>query len=321
MTGLYNVWLHRFTRFLAVMTFLLIIVGGLVTSNDYGLAVPDWPKSYGMWMPPMIGGVLYEHGHRMVASFVGFLTVILTIWLWIKEPRKWVRILGSIALLAVITQGVLGGLTVLFLLPTPISVMHATLAQTFFCIVASLVLFTSKEGIDPIRPPDQFENHSAMPQLFAFTTISIYLQLILGAWMRHSKAALAIPDFPLAFGRVIPVFSTPEIAIHFAHRVNALIVLAMITTTWVSVFRFFRSQPKLMRPATLLFGLVLVQIVLGAFTVWTATAVPVATAHVAVGALVLATSLVLTLRGYRYRSVLRSSARAPQGVQLGVASA
>src|SRR6185503_4005309 len=116
-------WLHCYLKLLVFLTFCLLIAGGLVTSNDYGLAVPDWPKSYGMWMPPMIGGVLYEHGHRMVASFVGFLTVILTIWLWIKEPRKWVRILGSVALLAVIVQGVLGGLTVQFLLPTPISVM------------------------------------------------------------------------------------------------------------------------------------------------------------------------------------------------------
>ena len=142
-------WLNRFNRFLVFATFCLIIAGGLVTSTDSGLSVPDWPKSYGMWMPPMVGGVFYEHGHRMVASFVGFLTVIFTAWLWIKEPRKWVRVLGSIALAAVITQGVLGGLTVLYFLPTSISVAHATLAQSFFCLTVALSLFTSREWKQP----------------------------------------------------------------------------------------------------------------------------------------------------------------------------
>src|SRR5215470_4697359 len=103
-------WLNRYLKLLVFATFLLIIAGGLVTSTDSGLAVPDWPKSYGMWMPPMVGGVFFEHGHRMVASFVGFLTIILAIWLWRKEPRKWVRNLGIIALFMVILQGVLGGI-------------------------------------------------------------------------------------------------------------------------------------------------------------------------------------------------------------------
>ena len=189
-------WLHRYTKFLAFATFLLIIAGGLVTSNDYGLAVPDWPKSYGMWMPPMIGGVLYEHGHRMIAAFVGFLTVILAGWLLWKESRKWVRVLGVVALLAVILQGVLGGITVLYFLPTPISVMHATLAQTFFSLIVSLTLFTSPEWS---RGGSETRSYTVgrLPVLFTVTTAAIYLQLILGAWMRHSKAALAIPDFPL----------------------------------------------------------------------------------------------------------------------------
>src|SRR5688572_32734479 len=122
-------WLNYYLRFMVLATLFLIVAGGLVTSQDYGLAVPDWPKSYGMWFPPMIGGVFYEHGHRMIAGFVGILTVIMTAWLWWKEPRKWVRIFGTLALLSVIAQAVLGGITVLYFLPTWVSTLHATLAQ------------------------------------------------------------------------------------------------------------------------------------------------------------------------------------------------
>ena len=288
--------MNLFNRFLVFATFLLIIAGGLVTSTDSGLAVPDWPKSYGMWMPPMVGGVFYEHGHRMVAATVGFLTIILALWLWIKEKRKWVRNLGLIALLAVVLQGVLGGLTVIFLLPTPISVMHATLAQTFFCIITSLALFTSTEWKTD-RPKIETSGHPW--RLFLATTIAIYCQLILGAWMRHSKAALAIPTFPLAFGRIIPQFTSPEIAIHFAHRVGALVVFSLICATFITVIRSYRSEKKLLIPSTILFCLLFAQIALGGLTVLSGTAVFFATAHVATGALMLATSVVLTLRSYR----------------------
>lgn len=289
-------WLNRFIRFHVFCTFLLIIAGGLVTSTDSGLSVPDWPKSYGMWMPPMVGGVFYEHGHRMIASFVGFLTVILAIWLWLKEPRKWVRNLGFIALFAVILQGVLGGITVLYFLPSPISVMHATLAQTFFCLSVSLAIFTSrwwKEGAASVFAEGN------VSRLFAATTAVVYLQLILGAWVRHSGAALAIPTFPLAFGRLIPPLSTPEISIQFAHRVGAMIVLLFICTTFAIVYKRFRNIPEFRNPASLLLILTIVQILLGGYTVLTGTAVPVATAHVAVGALILATCVTLTIRSYR----------------------
>jgi cytochrome c oxidase assembly protein subunit 15 len=289
-------WLNRYLRFMVLATLFLIVAGGLVTSQDYGLAVPDWPKSYGMWFPPMIGGVFYEHGHRMIAGFVGILTVIMTGWLWWKEPRKWVRLFGTGALLAVIAQAVLGGITVLYFLPTWVSTLHATLAQTFFCMIVSLMVFTSRWWK---------ENHSTAPSQqqpttrFAATTLLIYVQLILGSWMRHSNAALAIPDFPLALGRIIPPFDTPEIAIHFSHRVGALLVLLAIVWNFVVVLRSYNQNSSLKRPAWLLLVLVLVQVTLGAFTVWTKTSVLYATSHVAVGAILLATSLVLTLRSYR----------------------
>ena len=138
------VWLRRFTKLVAASTLFLIFAGAMVTSTGSGLAVPDWPLSYGMLMPPMVGGIFYEHVHRMVASAVGFLTIIQAIWLQRREAKRFVRILGWLSLGAVVLQGVLGGLTVLFLLPKPISIAHAGLAEIFFCLNVSIAFFTSR---------------------------------------------------------------------------------------------------------------------------------------------------------------------------------
>lgn len=285
--------LNRFLRFHALCTFCLIIAGGLVTSNRYGLAVPDWPKSYGMWMPPMVGGVFYEHGHRMIGAFVGLLTIALVALVWVKEPRKWVRVLGLIALPVVITQGVLGGMTVRYLLPTWLSTLHATLAQSFFSLIISLVVFTSKWWKDysdqPVDSP---------PRLPLLCTVAVFIQLVLGSWMRHSKAGLAIPTFPLSFGHVVPDFTSADIAIHFAHRCWAFVVFLLVATNLLVTLRRYRKTP-IGAPAVVLFGLVCVQLVFGAYTVWTQTAVPVATAHVGTGALILATSIVQTVWAVR----------------------
>src|SRR6059058_3094490 len=123
------VWLRRYAKFVAASTLFLIFAGAMVTSTGSGLAVPDWPLSYGMVMPPMVGGIFYEHGHRMIAATVGFLTVLQAMWLQLREPKKRVRILGWCSVGAVIAQGVLGGLTVLFLLPHSVSIAHAGLAE------------------------------------------------------------------------------------------------------------------------------------------------------------------------------------------------
>src|SRR5262245_28644535 len=136
--------LHRFALLTAASTFALIIAGGLVTSTGSGLAVPDWPLSYGQLFPPMVGGIFYEHGHRMVACTVGILTVLLAVWLQLREPRVWVRRLGLAAVAAIVFQAVLGGITVLFLLPPPVSVAHACLAQAFFCLTVTLAIVTSR---------------------------------------------------------------------------------------------------------------------------------------------------------------------------------
>ena len=140
----YHPGLHRWSILLAFCTLLLVVAGGLVTSRDAGLSVPDWPLSYGKLMPPMEGGILYEHGHRMIATTVGLFTIVSMVWLFRVEKRRWMRWLGAIALLAVIAQGVLGGLTVIYLLPWWISSSHACLAQLFFSTTVAMAVFTSR---------------------------------------------------------------------------------------------------------------------------------------------------------------------------------
>jgi cytochrome c oxidase assembly protein subunit 15 len=303
----HNLWLHRFAKLVAGATFILIFVGGLVTSTDSGLAVPDWPTTYGQFMfsfplSQMVGGIFYEHGHRMVASIVGMLMVILAVWLWRKEPRPWVKRLGWLALLAVIAQGLLGGLTVLFLLPTAISVSHGAVAQIFFCLTVCLALFTSKEWQQtPIKIEET--HRPPLSTLTMATTAMVFLQLLLGAIMRHTKSGLAIPDFPLAFGRLIPPFDSTKIAIHFSHRLGALMVTILVIWTVARILRHYRDEKKLFRPALLLIGALVVQLALGAFTIWTQKAVIITTAHVAMGALILGTSLVLALRTYQLLAV------------------
>ncbi len=283
-----RVGLHRFAVATAAATLFLIFAGGLVTSTESGLSVPDWPLSYGRLMPPMVGGVFYEHGHRMVATAVGILTIILAVWLFRREPRAWVRRLGYAALGAVVAQGVLGGLTVLFLLPTAVSVAHACLAQTFFCLIVTVAVVTSpswRGAADAGRDP--------AVRMGAVTVAAIFLQLLAGAVMRHTKAGLAIPDFPLALGRVVPPITSFPVAIHFTHRLGALAVACCVAGCVVQAFR--SRRPGLEKTALLLAGLVAAQIALGAFTVLSRKAVAVTTAHVATGALLLGTTLAFTL--------------------------
>jgi len=296
-------WLHRYAKFVSAATVLLIVAGGLVTSTGSGLAVPDWPTSYGwnMFTFPvkhMVGGIFYEHGHRLIASGVGFLTIALAVWIWRVEPRRWMRTLGFAALGAVCLQGLLGGITVLFFLPTAISTAHAGLAQIFFCLTIAIALFTSRSWLQPRYDPvdDRMLRRTATS-----TTIFIYLQILVGATMRHSDAGLAIPDFPLVFGGIIPPEWTPQIAIHFAHRVGALIVTLAVAATVGHVFYHHGRRRELRKPAIVLASLVISQVTLGAFVIWSQKNVAINTAHVVVGALTLATSVVLTLRSHQVR--------------------
>jgi cytochrome c oxidase assembly protein subunit 15 len=290
--------LHRFAVLTAGATFVLLFLGGLVTSTGSGLAVPDWPLSFGQVFPPMVGGVLFEHGHRLAATVVGSLTVVLAIWTVIRESRPGVRTLGLFALLAVVLQGVLGGVTVLYKLPLAVSVTHACLAQAFFCITVALALVTGP-GWGALGARSAIATSPSLVVLAAGTTTLLFTQILLGALMRHMGAGLSIPDFPLAFGRVIPPLATSHIAVHFAHRVGALVVAVAVGGTVTQVLRHHGSEPALRRPALLAASLLLLQVTLGALTIWSGRAVLPTTMHLVVGAALLATSLVLALRAGR----------------------
>ena len=288
-----NPWLHTYAVLVAGATFLLILAGALVTSNDAGLAVPDWPLSYGGLAPPMVGGIFYEHGHRLVASTVGLMTIGLAVWLSRREPRRWVRRLGWAALAAVVVQGILGGITVLYYLPPPVSIAHASLAQFFFCCTVGLAVFTSpswtNRGGAAAPPATGSEAAGSAKTLFALavaTAVAVYGQLILGAAVRH--AVLGI--WPHVFG--------------------AAVVAALGFAIVSRVFRLRDSDPHLLRrPAARVAVLVLVQMGLGLGSYLVKYArepvqplpldVSITSAHVACGALLLAASLVLALRVHR----------------------
>ena len=252
--------LQRYSAFVALATFFLIIAGGLVTSTGSGLAVPYWPLSFGQWMPPMEGGVFYEHGHRMIAAAVGLLTVILAVWVWKSAGTgPLVRKLALASVLAVIVQGILGGVTVLLKLPVLVSVAHATLGQLFFTINVCLaaILYAPASAYDP-----------KISRLAWTTAGFILLQLILGGIYRHSGKLL------------------------HAHMAVAVVVVVHVVLLWR---RSVKNQSPILPLTWGLFVLVLIQVVLGIFS-WQMPYVSVTTAHVAVGALLLAGTAVAALK-------------------------
>lgn len=288
---------------MAAATLLLVAAGGMVTSTHSGLSVPDWPTTYGQNMftfplAGMVGGIFYEHGHRLIASAVGLLTIGLALLTTRVDPRRWVRRLAWLALVAVVLQGVLGGLTVLYLLPDAISISHAGLAQLFFCMTVTIALATSPRWIRPAYTP--IEAPRLQQQMLVLTGL-VYAQILLGATMRHTGAGLAIPDFPLAFGRLIPPFWNVGIGLHFAHRVGALLVTLLAVANVVAIRRQLSTRPDFTTHTWLLAATVATQVTLGALVVMTGKQPIVNTLHVATGALVLATSLGLTLRLHRLR--------------------
>jgi len=335
--SVHNVWLHRFAALTACATFLLLIAGGMVTSTGSGLSVPDWPLSYGMVMPPMVGGVFYEHGHRMIASTVGLLTLVMTIWLLAKEPRRWMRRLGIAALLAVVVQGILGGMTVKYFLPTPVSVSHAGLAEIFFGLTICMAVFTSRRWKQ--TPAVRYEDRGLpLRTLCLMTAGVIFIQILLGALVRHTESGLAIPDFPLAYGQVIPPMdakaveqinhdrrwdldrewppvTAKQILIHFVHRVGALVVSAFIAFTAWKIFKHHRRFEALTWPAGALGLLVVEQIMLGGITIWSHKQPILTTAHVAVGALIWGTSVFLVLMSFRLAPHTVRESLMPTGVQ------
>ena len=281
---------HRFAALAAACVFLLIIAGALVTSNEAGLSVPDWPTSFGSLyrIPPLVGGVKFEHGHRMLAELIGLLTIGVAVWTQKVERRRWMRILGWSALGTVIAQGLLGGLTVLFYLPPAISTAHATLGQTFFCIMVSIAFFTSRSWVQAPVAVVRSSTRPHLTTLSLLTVAAVWLQLILGAAFRHSGI------------RLLP------------HLIGAAMVLCMVSWLAITTLRRHPGTPQLAMPATVLLVLLAVQITLGVASyitrvLWNeAAATPVASmvaatvAHVACGALVLVTTVILAIQIHRH---------------------
>jgi cytochrome c oxidase assembly protein subunit 15 len=382
--------LHRFAVLTAVATLALVSLGGLVTSHGVGMAVPDWPNTYGynMFFFPIsqwVGGIFYEHTHRLLASTVGLLTSILALWLYGTKARpfmrwtglvllalaiativgapkhladalvlaltgvtlagasfvwpqcepspKWLRRLGLAAFFAVVLQGVLGGLRVVWI-KDQIGVFHAALAQVFFALVCSIALFTSRwwskgtpkaKGREPkvladgLRQIAKAETGIRFSHLvILLTTVLILCQLVLGATMRHQHAGLAIPDFPLAYGKLWPATDPASVAQYNQHRLEVTdanpitafqitlqmlhrflagaILGAVACCAWLS-----RKAPSLVKPLTLAwFGLILTQGFLGAATIWSNKAADIATVHVVVGALSLALGTLISIISFRF---------------------
>ena len=284
-------WLHRYAILVAVCTLLLVLAGASVTSKEAGLSVPDWPLSYGQVIPDMTGGVLFETGHRMIASVVGMLTVILAIWIARIEKRAWMRRLGWVAVSLVVAQGLLGGATVLLLQPAPISMAHACLAQLFFSVTVAIAVFTSKKWQEGPEPVEDY-GWPSLRSLAIVTPILILLQVALGAGFRHR-----------AFG-LLP------------HVVGAMIVPLVILLVGVFALHQFPKHRSLRPAAVALLSITGVQVFLGVIAYIArinAAEYPLAmvlttVTHVATGGLTLAASVVLAIQIRRNVRVRASEA-------------
>jgi len=283
---------------------VLIIAGALVTSNDAGLSVPDWPTSFGSLykIPHLVGGVRFEHTHRMIAQFVGFLSIILAIWTWRADRRRWMRYLGVTALGLVIAQGILGGLTVLFYLPPAISSAHAALAQTFFCVTVLIAIFTGKRWVEEAQRVEFDEQRPSLFTLILLSIFVLYVQLILGALFRHHGLSW------------------------WPHVVNSGTVAIVLSWTAIRALSQYSKIDAVRRPAITMLSLLITQLCLGFVAFLTRVAwghdavqpelpmVISTVTHVAVGALLLATTAVLAVQVWRHVPVaFAEPASSPEG--------
>ena len=305
----YNRAHHIFAVFTACVTFLLIIAGALVTSNDAGLSVPDWPTSFGSLykIPHMVGGVRFEHSHRMVAEFVGLLTIIIAVWTWRSDRRRWMKNLGIAALATVVIQGILGGITVLKFLPPAVSTAHATVGQTFFCVAVCIALFTGRQWVEEV-PRVELDSHR--PSLQTLTWLSVfvlYVQLVLGGMFRHHGMSW------------------------WPHVLNAGFVAVILAWTSIRALSLYAKIDAVRVPAITMLSLLIAQLCLGFVAFLTRVAwghdavqpelpmVVSTVAHVAVGALLLATAVVLAIQVWRHVPIALKE-RVPQGEQKPIAA-
>lgn len=293
----YNAAHHRFAIFTACATFCLLIAGALVTSNDAGLSVPDWPTSYGSFykLPPWTGGIVYEHSHRMFAEFIGLLTIAIAVWTWRSDKRSWMKGLGIAALGTIILQGILGGLTVLYFLPPLVSSAHAAVGQTFFCIACCIALFTGRNWVQESQPAVLDRGRPRLLSLALLSIAVLYVQLLFGAMFRHHGMTW------------VP------------HVVNAPLVAIVLTWTSVVALTRFGKIDAVRRPAVAILFLLTIQLCLGflAFLTrveWGRDAaqpempmIASTVAHVAVGALLLASTYILTLQVWRFAPAKRAA--------------
>jgi cytochrome c oxidase assembly protein subunit 15 len=306
------------------------------------MSVPDWPNSYGynMFAFPIskwTGGIFYEHTHRLWASAVGLMTTILAIWLWLKDSRQWMKWLGVTAFLLVVAQGVLGGLRVTMKMDS-LGIFHGVTAQSFFVLTCAIALFTSRFWSGLAAKQKTFSVPRGLRSHVLFVTILIFLQLVLGATMRHQHAGLAIPDFPLAYGKIWPDISADAIAgynarrisvtaenpvtafqiiLQMVHRFVALVIfLGVAAGAWLAQRRLGGKDP-LTKLAVFWVALVFSQIALGAATIWSNKAADVATAHVLVGALALVTGALWCVIAFQRSSVDKYCPSGAKWVDLG----
>jgi len=313
--------LRRYAKFLCFITLFLIALGALVKSTESGLSVPDWPTTYGKFMfayplDKMAGGIKYEHTHRMLASIVGLLTLLLTVWLIrIKDQPLWIKRLGIAAFLTVVAQGVLGGLTVKFFLPVWLSTLHGVLAQTFLLIVILIAYSLSVER----RKRWNIEEESYEPQflqLSLFLMVMVYIQLIIGNIMRHAQAGLAVPDFPTMGWTLLPTFDQAwlnrinawrfennldpvnmgQVFIHLFHRFWAFLIILDILWLNKIAYKKCLDRPLILQTLYWLNLAVIIQVTLGISTVLTHKEVYTTTLHVTMGAVVLGLTFIMVLR-------------------------
>ncbi len=326
----YRPWLHRFAVWLVVATFVLLVAGGTVTSTGAGLAVPDWPTTYGhnMFAVPLDkwigrGGIFWEHLHRLLGSAIGMLCIVMSVWLWVTQQRRpWLRVLGIALLVAVVVQGVMGGLRVTQLSRT-LAIVHGITGQMFLCLTILIAAATGRYWIEA-APMACRSTVAVLPRLSLVLLGVLLVQLVLGALTRHMGAGLAIPDFPLAYGRIVPpfdaagiaeatnrmafdeaiaessYFAPSQVAVHYAHRLWAVVVLVVLG--WLAA-RLWAAAPHVANftvPTGALIVMACIQAVLGVSVITSGRHAHIATAHQALGAAMLGTAALLAIRLSRF---------------------
>ena len=304
-----------YSKLYVLSILLLIFVGAMVKSTDSGLAVPDWPLSYGMLFPPMIGGIFYEHGHRIMASFVGFLTLTMLFFSFYLQLSSSIKKLSLLCLGTVLVQGLLGGITVLFYLPTFVSLAHGMLAQTFLLFSILFSYTVNSEHYGKNTPLNHPKKKNVMLFLGIFV-ILLYIQLFIGAYMRHTNSGLALYDFPRHAGYWIPRFNEAvlekvndwrfehnldpvslfQVILHFSHRLFALVIVTFFITMTLIHFKTLVLSQKTKETFIILFLLLVSQIFLGAMTIWSGRMPFITSLHLSFGAILLGNTLFLFLR-------------------------